>query len=950
MSFFQNYLISMTRKIGRCIRHLIKKFQLIVYSESGMTLVETIIVAGLLAGVAFGATYFLTQGKVSRYSTSELMECQMVAKEALEQVVSLGTRLYGYKIRHSEPEFSYDPLLIGVEDGRNLTVPSLYTNLFKQLGVDPLLKSPTINSGVPIIKSSSSTEIEIGTSAMLVNSVNALQYLYNSDPLYSTGPKGKKLTNIPEGVVSKMLKAYSGRFNLKDVSFYVKITPIDLKTNEPIQNLNNACQITHYNGTEYVSQSCPQSGYILTRPHFGTVPNGSEIPSNLKIIGNPDIGFEIKVSFEYKQNLSCDMIHRFSHSIKPVINRSALPELGVKITGLTTGAGKDLMGDPFSVSCNTDPDTTAGSYDDIIATLDFNDVRGSEIGTVLLCRMNSYCGTFGNNEDHKGTGCSATKGVWQRCHDIKPIGSNQGWTPKYKWGSGQLELTFEEMQPNKRYDFTVGEFSMAGNLISISSLLAAGTGPGTGVDAKAGNFIFYIDETRPVVKERRVKFNSLGIPTDGENGRNYQGPQGDKVEWKRPDDSLKKQWLQCNNKEDDDNVHFVMVIEDEFTHNILPCKGMLKAMREDGKGKNDVDISYDDCVKPRKWVKIKETWHCLPPKQSVCEKPREWVKIKKIWHCLPPAKTEPDGVSISVLCEGVIKKEKIQHGRHTLTLTPSDSCGASKTLGLLVWDTDLPETFEPKASDEEDFRNLQGPAYSIKTVVPGNAMGKFPKHYVVDCDENYINDKPRKDGDGEELYCSLSKGKGQTVKNGCNPAPVGIKYYHVCGGHNGNGGNGTCRMTTWSVYVPKNKTCGSVKCEPDLNCCQSPIACGSRNLTCFERPSGGTCSRPLHGKDQDAQSGCPHLGFYDCEYELHCGPMDGCGVGVRQGEACTYPKMTSCNSGHCSHDNNIMCTYDNDCFEGVGDMCMFKSGGCKKKTEPINLSQQMCPERKATCP
>ena len=500
------------------------------------------------------------------------------------------------------------------------------------MGEDPsLLKSPIINSRVPIIKSSSSTEIEIGTSAMLVNSVNALQYLYNSDPLYSTGPKGKKLINIPEGVISKMLKTYGARFNSKNMNFYVKITPIDLKTNEPVTNPNNTCQITHYNGTEYVSHSCPQSRYILTRPHFGAVPSGSTIPSNLKIMGNPEIGFEIKVSLEYQQDLSCDMVRRFSHSIKPVINRSDIPKLGVKITGLVTGAGKDLIEDTHSVSCNTDPDTTAGSYDDIIATLDFNDVQGSEIGTVLLCRMNSYCGTFGNDKDHKGTGCFATEGVWQRCHDIKPIGSNQGWTPKYKWGSGQLELTFEEMQPNKRYDFTVGEFSMAGNLISISSLLAENTGPDFGVEAKAGNFIFYIDETRPVVKKRRVKFNSLGIPTDGQNRRNYRGPEGDKLKWKRPDGSLEKQWLQCSNKEDDDNVHFVMELEDEFTHNILPCRRMLKLMREDGNGKKDININYgDDCVKPREWVEVKkDEWRCLPPKNSVCEKPREWVKIKK---------------------------------------------------------------------------------------------------------------------------------------------------------------------------------------------------------------------------------------------------------------------------------------------------------------------------------
>ena len=122
----------MTRKIGRYIRHLVKKFQLIVYSESGMTLVETIMVAVVLAGLALGGVYFIVQGKTTKQSTSQLMNCQMIAKEALEQVVSLGTRLYGYKI--NDTEFSYGPLLIGVEDGSSLAVPSLYKNLFKQFG------------------------------------------------------------------------------------------------------------------------------------------------------------------------------------------------------------------------------------------------------------------------------------------------------------------------------------------------------------------------------------------------------------------------------------------------------------------------------------------------------------------------------------------------------------------------------------------------------------------------------------------------------------------------------------------------------------------------------------------------------------------------------------------------------------------------------------------------
>ena len=172
------------------IKSLVKSFKPIIYCARGITLIETVVVASILAVGAFGVAYFLSQTQITMSSSSQLMECQVIAKQALEKVMSLGTRLYGYRIKHDKPELGYGPLLItkGEEEGDSSTleIPSFYKKLFKELGLGTHSDSPTKNVGVPIINSFISNshptiprpKIEIGTSAMLVNSVNALQYLY----------------------------------------------------------------------------------------------------------------------------------------------------------------------------------------------------------------------------------------------------------------------------------------------------------------------------------------------------------------------------------------------------------------------------------------------------------------------------------------------------------------------------------------------------------------------------------------------------------------------------------------------------------------------------------------------------------------------------------------------------------------------------------------------------
>ena len=79
-----------------------------------MTLVDVIFISLFLAATALAVTYFFTQTRVSMKSSSQVMGCQTIAKQALESVVSLGTRLYGYKIKHVNSNLKYTPLFITV--------------------------------------------------------------------------------------------------------------------------------------------------------------------------------------------------------------------------------------------------------------------------------------------------------------------------------------------------------------------------------------------------------------------------------------------------------------------------------------------------------------------------------------------------------------------------------------------------------------------------------------------------------------------------------------------------------------------------------------------------------------------------------------------------------------------------------------------------------------------
>ena len=221
------------------------------FRERGMLLVEIILSALFLAAAAIGTVYFFTQTKVTMSSSSQVMSCQTIAKGALENTVSLGSRLYGYRIHyHTDSKFSYKPLfikkngstIVDVNDGRELSFPpEMYKALYNNLGVSFPIQYPETNTGKPLI--GDTYPFDLSTFVLIVNSVNALQYLYNSDNSFFTGnaKKGNKYTSsgMSSGAISEMLKKYEDDFDLENLEFYIKITPIDLTSNEEMTSPPN---------------------------------------------------------------------------------------------------------------------------------------------------------------------------------------------------------------------------------------------------------------------------------------------------------------------------------------------------------------------------------------------------------------------------------------------------------------------------------------------------------------------------------------------------------------------------------------------------------------------------------------------------------------------------------------------------------------------------------------
>ena len=791
--------------------------------QKGMLLVEVILAAVFLIITALGTIYFFTQTKTTMSSSSQVMECQVIVKQALEDVISLGTRLYGYKIKHSTSNLNYTPLFItkntkgydvddnikDVGDGSELAFPpQMYQELYKNvvgMDIDPPIKvSPQSNTGEPIISDVSTYPIEISTSVLFVNSANALQYLYNSDSAYSTGDG--KLISTNNGLMSSMYQKYKERFGLDNIQFYVKITP-----------LRDGVAIT--------------TRPILTRPRFPT--NSNEIPLDLIIQGDENIGFEIKVKLKYElngQNFNCEGMHKFRH--QRTGESGDVKDLNVDLKALANGVGKDFLQDADLL--NTSCDAHGNGYDDMTLELDFNTITSQQIGTVILCQMNSYCRSEGDDRGY-GNSCSPEEEArWQRCHDIQPKpSSDQSWTLKSKLKSKQvLTLQFNDMKENRRYDLNIAEFAMDGEKLRTQKI------------------IFYIDAKRPYIDSREFTNDNVGTPTDNIKGRFYNNVF---TYWKKPADSDSHgKWLQCNT----DPVDFKIIMDDQFTHNLKNCN--ITWTRKDGNG----------------------TTSPAPITSTL---------------------NAPNGT-----CRGTLST--IQHGRQTIIFQPKDTCepGPWNTENL-VWDTDLPNTFEAQdfTNNPEWLYSTSKDAYPIKTEIPAKTTaGKFPKHYSVDCYDNFQGYNFREDGDSDTLECRLS-GSVPDHDDGCNPNLMGVKYYHVCGGTEVNCNHS--KNKEWAVYVPLTENCLNVRCEPDLACCDaSGGTCNGVNDKHCGDPITSHCTNPKGGKQSSADeilSGCPPLGLNNCTYRLPCeasNPFDpgerptGPCNDIREGIPCDFTRTYRC--------------------------------------------------------
>ena len=801
--------------------------------QRGIGLVELVVAALFLSAAAIGTVYFFAQTQMTMRSSSQVMECQTALKQALENAVSLGTRLYGYKIKHDIANLKYDPLFItknskaydvddniqDVGDGSQLNFPlnciKHYTKSCSMNISPPIKVSPQSNTGHLIISDKSTHPVEISTSTLIVNSINALQYLYNSDAAYSIGD-GKSISGN-SGLMSSLLQKYKDQFDLSNTQFYIKIVPIK-------------------NGA--VINTRP----ILTRPRFPT--NSNEIASDLTILGETDIAFEVQAKLEYEHNdqeFTCDSRRRFSHQMTG--NSGDIGDLDVALETLKNGANKDLLSDTSLL--NTSCDTHGGGYDDITVTLNFDAMtKSQQFGTVILCQMNSYCRSEGDdgNYVYSGNTCIPEKGRWQRCHDIQPnpAGSDQQWTFKSKLKSKQvLTLQFNSMKVNRRYNLNISEVAIDGEILRTQKVM------------------FYIDQRRPYnLFDIDLTDDDVGLPDDHIKQRVYTGPL---TNWEIPNDSVLNKWIQCNQND----VDYQATVEDQFTHN-LDCKST--GIREDGNGQTPI------------------TGH--------------------ITH------NPPDGN----ICKATLKS--LQHGRQTLTITPKDSCDLGTPSKKLVWDTDLPSTFESKGFfDDMDDDPTDGVIwvktqtnYPIKTKVPAKTIaGKFPKHYSLDCQDKYIGDSMRDDGDGKPLTCTLTNPKSSDT-DGANPNDFDIKFYHVCGG-------GECKGSQWAVYPPVAGSCKNVKCESGYICCDDAANndCGGvvQHEQCEKDKWPHECEHPPCGLNTSNWDGCPPFGLYKCNYgQWKC-------IGARDEHRHSYSGV-DCGCAKAKDYDNFCGGENNMVYNGIG--------------------------------
>ena len=917
-------------------------------SLSGMGLIEMLIVMTMLALISVGTAYYFTQNQGVMHSSSQDSECQRIAQSGLSQVISLGTRLYGYRIGHDDATLRYNPLFItegspvaatspvvyeiaDTSSGSDIGAPEMYKKLYEAL-TNSVAPVQLVNTGVPLVDVDSSGGTKVGTSVLLVNSVNFLQYLYNSDPDFFTGD-GKQFlindtSNINKERIAFLWQEYLKKYNLKNVQFYIKINPVNLTTQKVIESSTDIkCQEITYDGSQFISTSlasCPSSSpypshpLILTHPRL-VLDEGSSSSaaafkarishdhSKLKTIGNPDLGFQLTIKLKYEkgnQGYDCKAMQRFSHQNRMLMSQSVSSPPSVTVPFLQSSANKNLLstGNNKQTSC----DTHGSNYNDVTMELKFNNGTSTseDFGTIFLCRGVVGCTTGRGRGHYDGTGCKFKEYPWQRCHEVKfcegGIDPNRacdqtGTTQANLLRSSNnnevhMRLKFNDLKDNRRYSLEIVEASQLG----------------VSTPKPVPNSTFYIDATRPTIATGSFASDEddVGTPTDQRKGRNYS-PHLPTTRWNPPAGSHPNKWLQCNTAD----VSFSAVYDDQFTHNWKGCTS-ITGTRRDGSSSTAVTL----------------------PASNI---------------------TTSSDIPNGVYCKGTLSG--IRHGRHTIQFTPEDTCGTGTASGQLVWDTDLPSTFEAKAIGGPHWSN-SGSLHSVPVPVPNKTTaGKLPKHYSVQCATNYCGDNAvLNDGNGRKLYCNSRLPDNHSVNvNGCNPSRVEAKVHHVCGG------GGTVVSGEWAVTAPVDKSCLNVRCQSGLICCDG-TDCGTggsknhcQNPNDITRVrSDKTCKgNPVAGgnSDQDNQSDCPPLGLYSCSYTRPCTGTLGGKSKTKRGYCTGYRTCNNCCrftvSGQCTAANKISKYYSenrNNCSAytegGFSGTCAIDMDNNTTFTETQNCS------------
>ena len=910
--------------------------------QLGMGLVEMLIVMTMLALISVGTAYYFTQSQTVMRSSAQDSDCQSIAQSALDRVVSLGTRLYGYRVGHTDSDLRYNPLFIkkgtqitgstpaayritDTSSGNNLSLTDKYKNLYEELtnNTPPAL---LVNTGVPLVNLSGSGFINIGTSVLLVNSVNFLQYMYNSDPEFFNGNSGKgkdftitsSTSTSNNKVIASLWKDYLKKYNLQNVKFYIRINPVDLKNQKVIESYSGIkCYYTRYKGSKFVSteipcprpSSHPSHKLVLTHPRLSVGTSTLSSSSNLRTIGNPDLGFQVTVKLSYEKNNQdyfCKSMQRFAHQTRLLMEQTT--PINVSVTSLKNGHNKNLLpnGGRKQTSCDTD----GSNYRNITMELNFDNTAGrttKEFGTLFLCR--------GVRWRYPDRDCNTNKiekiyGPWRRCHQVK-FPDQRGNTESVLLNSSghniKLRLKFNNLKEDRSYALEIAEVSQLG--ISKPPY------------QRITNSRFYIDATRPTLIAS-INDSDVGSPDDFVTApidANWIDHLP-KVRFKHGKNHKKGPGLQCN----DSDVNFHGCIIDKFTHNLGNCTAT--GRRRDGNGTQSIPASS--------------------------------ISIS----------------TNSLSCSGTLRNP-VQHGRQTIKITPSDICGSGSS-DQLEWDTDLPSTFvaRPFSTNPYWLQNDKRTKYAISTLVPASRAGTFPKHYAVTCYGKEYSNAMRTASNGGSISCEFngSRNSGTGDHDGCNPANFGVKYHHICGD------SSSTQATQWGVWVAHPNdgggSCENVPCEPrstryskDLICCDGfRDECGNARRThrCAKdnHPRRNDCGNPTGGgnSEQDTTSDCPPLGLYDCNYTLPCegdaGDLknrrdngDACKDGPRQGDRCTFNRTGQCKNrftdqgyggysqgeiegtrGECHLNGNskVQCTVDALCkkkykYEKRSDSCEY---------------------------